>query len=67
MSRQLYDLNGEGLRLTLRPDLFQNWTSKNRFNEKSHKKWERTAEIMAKSSGEKLGSLVSPDRGYSNY
>jgi hypothetical protein len=66
MSRQLYDLNGEGIRLTLSgPEFFVSQLDEVKIDlmKRATKNGRDRAEIMAKSSGEKLGSLVSARQG----
>ena len=66
MSRQLYDLNGEGIRLTLSgPEFFVSKLDEVKIDlmKRATKNGRERAEIMAKSSGEKLGSLVSARQG----
>jgi hypothetical protein len=66
MSRQLYDLNGDGIRLTLSgPEFFVSQLDEVKIDlmKRATKNGRDRAEIMAKSSGEKLGSLVSARQG----
>ena len=66
LSRKLYDLNGEGIRLTLSgPDFFVSNLDEVKIDlmKRATKNGRDRAEIMAKSSGEKLGSLVSARQG----
>jgi hypothetical protein len=66
MSRQLYDLNGNGIRLTLSgPEFFVSQLDEVKIDlmKRATKNGRDRAEIMAKSSGEKLGSLVSARQG----
>ena len=66
LSRKLYDLNGEGIRLTLSgPDFFVSHLDEVKIDlmKRATKNGRDRAEIMAKSSGEKLGSLVSAKQG----
>ncbi len=62
LSRKLYDLNGKGIRLTLNgPDFYVSGLDEVKIDlmKRATKNGRDRAEIMAKSSGEKLGSLVS--------
>jgi hypothetical protein len=66
MSRQLYDLNGDGIRLTLSgPEFFVSQLDEVKIDlmKRATKNGRDRAEIMAKSSAEKLGSLVSARQG----
>ena len=66
MSRQLHDLNGDGMRLTLSgPEFFVSQLDEVKIDlmKRATKNGRDRAEIMAKSSGEKLGSLVSARQG----
>jgi hypothetical protein len=66
LSRSLYDLNGEGIRLTLSgPDFFVSHLDEVKIDlmKRATENGRERAEIMAKSSGEKLGSLVSARQG----
>ena len=66
LSRKLYDLNGKGIRLTLSgPDFFVSHLDEVKIDlmKRATKNGRDRAEIMAKSSGEKLGSLVSARQG----
>ena len=66
LSRKLYDLNGEGIHLTLSgPDFFVSQLDEVKIDlmKRATKNGRGRAEIMAKSSGEKLGSLVSARQG----
>ena len=66
LSRKLYDLNGKGIRLTLNgPDFYVSGLDEVKIDpmKRATKNGRERAEIMAKSSGEKLGSLVSARQG----
>ena len=66
LSRELYDLNGKGIRLTLNgPDFYVSGLDEVKIDlmKRATKNGRDRAEIMAKSSGEKLGSLVSARQG----
>ena len=66
LSRKLYDLNGKGIRLTLNgPDFYVSGLDEVKIDlmKRATKNGRDRAEIMAKSSGEKLGSLVSARQG----
>lgn len=66
LSRKLYDLNGQGIRLTLSgPDFFVSGLEEVKVDlmKRATENGRNRAEIMAKSSGEKLGSLVSARQG----
>ena len=66
MSRQLYDLNGEGIRLTLSgPEFFVSKLDEVKIDlmQRATQNGRERAEIMAESSGENLGSLVSARQG----
>jgi hypothetical protein len=66
LSRKLYDLNGQGIRLTLSgPDFFVSGLEEVKVDlmKRATENGRNRAEIMAKSSGEKLGSLVSAKQG----
>ena len=66
LSRKLYDLNSKGIQLTQRgPDFFVSGLDEVKLElmEEATKNGHERAEIMAESSGEKLGSLVSAKQG----
>ena len=66
LSRKLYDLNAKGIRLTLDgPDFFVSGLEEVKIDlmQRATGNGRERAEIMAKSSGEKLGSLVSARQG----
>jgi|TARA_B110000444_G_scaffold230954_1_gene238578 hypothetical protein len=66
LSRKLYDLNSKGVQLTQRgPDFFVSGLNEVKLElmERATKNGHERAEIMAESSGEKLGSLVSAKQG----
>ncbi len=66
LSRKLYDLNGKGIRLTLNgPDFYVSGLDEVKIDlmKRATKNGRDRAEIMAKSSGEKLGALVSARQG----
>ena len=66
MSRKLYDLNAEGIRLTLSgPEFFVSKLDEVKIDlmKRATENGRDRAKIMAKSSGEELGSLVSARQG----
>ena len=66
MSRKLYDLNAEGIRLTLSgPEFFVSKLDEVKIDlmKRATENGRDRAKIMAKSSGEDLGSLVSARQG----
>ena len=66
LSRKLYDLNSEGIQLTLSgPEFFVSHLDKVKIDlmKRATENGRDRAEVMAKSAGEKLGSLVSARQG----